>query len=251
MSRLTRLFLLTTMVAFPLGAQKAKKQFPRETAPPDPSPPLAVAPASSSAKKDTVTARKAADGSYVLDFQDQELRVVLSALAEAGGLNVSLSNLPSRKVTLRMGQTSSKEALLNVMRGVAAANDLKVTESPSLIRIEGPAPAVTQTPMQALQQQQQQAQLKLYTYRLKHASAVQLAPVLTSLLTGAGTSTAGRGGAANTGLGAIFGIGGGGAAGGGLGALGGAAGGVQGGRGGGGAGGGAGGGRGGGGGGVG
>jgi len=220
------------VVAIPLSAQKAKRKTIPPTNPADPAPPASVTTASSSAKRDTVTTRKAADGSYVLDFQDQDIRVVLSALAEAGGLNVSLSNLPARKVTLRMGQTSSKDALLNVMRGVAAANDLKVTESPSLIRIEGPSPVVSQTPLQALQQQQQQAQLKLYTYRLKHASAVQLAPVLTSLLTGAVTSTAGRGGAANTGLGAIFGIGGAGAAGGGLGALGGAAGAAQGGRGG-------------------
>ncbi len=242
MAPLPRLFLLTTLAALPLGAQKAKKQNPQSASPPDPSPPMAVPAANASAKKDTVTARKAADGSYVLDFQDQDIRVVLSALAEAGGLNVSLSNLPSRRVTLRMGQTASKEALLNVMRGVAAANDLKITESPSLIRIEGPAPAATQTPLQTLQQQQQQAQLKLYTYRLKHASAVQLAPVLTTLLTGVGTSsTAGRGGAANTGLGAIFqpgGAAGAGGAAGGLGVLGGVAA-AQGGRGGGGGGGGA------------
>lgn len=177
--------LLLTVIAVPLGAQGGRR---RQAAAPAPTPPAPAA-----ASKDTGTVRKAADGSYVLDFQEQELRVVLSALAEAGGLNVTFSNLPSRKVTLRMGQTSSKEALLNVLRGVAAANDLKITETPSLIRIEGPAPVVTQSPQQFLQQQQQQAQLKLFTYRLKHASAVQLAPVLTTLLTGAGTTGGGRG----------------------------------------------------------
>src|SRR5206468_11893512 len=37
---------------------------------------------------------------------------------------------------------------------------------------------------QLLQQQNQQQQMRLYTYRLKHASAVQLAPVLTNLFSG-------------------------------------------------------------------
>lgn len=189
MSRFSRLVLLT-LIAVPLGAQGRRRATQPATTPPAPIPPT-------TASKDTGSVRKAADGSYVLDFQEQDLRVVLSALAEAGGLNVTFSNLPARKVTLRMGQTTSKEALMNVVRGVAAANDLKITESPSLIRIEGPAPVATQTPQQAFQQQQQQAALKLYTYRLKHASAVQLAPVLTTLLTGAGSTTGGRAGAGN------------------------------------------------------
>jgi type II secretory pathway component GspD/PulD (secretin) len=196
MSRIARLLLLT-LIAVPVSAQGGRRRAtPPATTPPEP---IAATPAATpAAKKDTGTVRKAADGSFVLDFQEQELRVVLSALAEAGGLNVTFSNLPSRKVTLRMGQTTSKDAIMNVLRGMAAANELRIIESPTLIRIEGPTPVPTQTPQQAFQQQQQQQQqqaaLKLYTYRLKHASAVQLAPVLTSLLTGAGTTTGGRGG---------------------------------------------------------
>ncbi|MDB4917978.1 MAG: hypothetical protein JWM95_5622 [Gemmatimonadetes bacterium] len=126
--------------------------------------------------------RKTPDG-FVLDFQEQELRLVLSAIAEAGGLNVTLNNIPSKRITLRMGQAISKPGALDVLKGVSESNGLKLTEGASLIRIEGtPAPTATQVQQQA----QQQAQLRLYTYRLKHASAVQLGPVLMNLLVGAG-----------------------------------------------------------------
>ena len=135
-------------------------------------------------KVDTTMVRKTPDG-FVLDFQEQELRLVLSAIAEAGGLNVTLNNIPSKRITLRMGQAISRAGALDVLKGVAESNSLKLTEGPSLIRIEG-------TPVQTVQQQVQQQNaatlLRLYTYRLKHASAVQLAPVLMNLLVGAGST---------------------------------------------------------------
>ncbi len=133
-------------------------------------------------KIDTSLVRKTPDG-FVLDFQEQELRVVLEAIAEAGGLNVTFANLPPTKVTLRMGQSVTKAEALDILRGVAEINGLKLTEGPSLIRIEGTRAV---TPQQQQQQAAAQAQLKLFTYRLKHASAVTLAPVLMSLLTGNG-----------------------------------------------------------------
>jgi type II secretory pathway component GspD/PulD (secretin) len=144
---------------------------------------------------DTTGVRKTPDG-FVLDFQEQDLRVVLSAIAEAGGLNVTFANLPAIKTTLRMGQAVTKEQALDILRGVAAANDLKLTETPSLIRVEGPASSrltAQQLAQQQAQQQPQFQQLRLYTYRLKHASAVQLAPVLMNLLLGSGTTVGGRG----------------------------------------------------------
>jgi general secretion pathway protein D len=132
-------------------------------------------------KVDTSLVRKTPDG-FVLDFQEQELRVVLEAIAEAGGLNVTFANLPPTKVTLRMGQAVTRAQALDVLRGVVEVNNLKMTETPSLIRIEG---VRALTPQQQTQQILQQAQLKLFTYRLKHANAVTLAPVLMSLLGGA------------------------------------------------------------------
>jgi type II secretory pathway component GspD/PulD (secretin) len=168
-------------------------------------------------KIDTSLVRKTPDG-FVLDFQEQELRVVLEAIAEAGGLNVTFANLPPTKVTLRMGQSVTKAEALDILRGVAEINGLKVTEGPSLIRIEGTRAV---TPQQQAQQAVAQAQLKLFTYRLKHASAVTLAPVLMSLLTGnGGTAAQGNNGANVFGNGVVGvpgagGVGGGGGRGGG------------------------------------
>jgi type II secretory pathway component GspD/PulD (secretin) len=162
--------LLACAVSSPLSAQRGRRsqQTQVDTTPVQ------------TKKIDTSLVRKTPEG-FVLDFQDQELRVVLSAIAEAGGLNVTFANLPATKVTLRMGQQVTKAEALDVLRGVAEVNGLKMTEGPSLIRIEGTR---TLTPQQTQQQLVQQAQLKLFTYRLKHASAVTLAPVLMSLLTG-------------------------------------------------------------------
>jgi type II secretory pathway component GspD/PulD (secretin) len=181
---LTRAFVLLTLAATTLGAQVGggRGQRGQRGAPP--------ADASTPATKpvDTTIVRKTPDG-FVLDFQEQELRVVLSAIAEAGGLNVTLNNIPAKRITLRMGQTISKAGALDVLKGVAESNSLKVTEGPSLIRIEG-TPA--QTVSQQAQQMQVATQLRLYTYRLKHANATQLGPVLMNLLTGTGTTQGGQ-----------------------------------------------------------
>ena len=56
-------------------------------------------------KPDSTNLRKTPAG-YVMDFQDQDLRVVLSAVAEAGNLNVTFANIPTKRVTLI--QTSAR-----------------------------------------------------------------------------------------------------------------------------------------------
>ncbi|HSQ30682.1 MAG TPA: secretin N-terminal domain-containing protein [Gemmatimonadaceae bacterium] len=132
-----------------------------------------------------------------LDFQDQELKVVLDAIAAAGDLNVSLTNIPSQRVSVHLGRPVSREGMIELLKGVAESNGLKVTESPTLMQISGPAPERNrETPQQTFAQQlaqaQQAQQMRLYTYRLKHASAVQLAPVLTNLFSGFTGGLSGR-----------------------------------------------------------
>jgi len=145
------------------------------------------------------TTRRPPATSVALDFQDQELRTVLDAIAAAGQLNVALSNIPSQRITVHMGQPVGREQMVEMLKQVAESNGLKVTTSPTMIQIVGPPPEPIgrQTPAQQLAQQlaqaNQQQQLRLYTYRLKHASAVQLAPVLTNLFTGAATTFRGGG----------------------------------------------------------
>ena len=193
--RVHRVIASLLCLAHTLGAQRGGR-------PPTP-PPAAKVPAKAS---DTTQVRRGPDG-FVLDFQEQDLRVVLSAIAEAGGLNVTFANVPATKTTLRMAQNVSKEQALDILRGVAAANELKITETASLIRVEGTAAARTaqlaqQQQAQQTAQQVQSQTLGLYTYRLKHASAVQLAPVLMNLLVGSGGTGFGVGGGGGRGNGA-------------------------------------------------
>jgi general secretion pathway protein D len=134
---------------------------------------------------DTAIVRRTSAG-FVVNFDDQPLRVVFSALAEASGLNISQTNIPLRNTTLHMGTPVNREQMLDVIKGLAASNGITVVEGPSLVRLEGPAPVPTPTQQQLAAQQAaaQAAQQQLYVYRLKHASAVQLAPVLQGLFAG-------------------------------------------------------------------
>lgn len=129
------------------------------------------------------TAKKTA-AAVSLDFQDQELRVVLDALAAAGDLNVTMTNIPSQRVTLHMGRPVTRAGMAELVKSVAESNGLKVVQSAELMQISGaPTEPLQQQTQQSLQTNQP-AQLRLFTYRLKHASAVQLAPVLTNLFSG-------------------------------------------------------------------
>ena len=144
--------------------------------------------------------------SVALDFQDQDLRTVLAALAEAGGVNVSLSNIPATKVTLRMGKAVDRAEFAAMLRAVAEANDLKVATAGSLMQISGTPQVTGPTVQQQARLDQAAAEMKLYTFRLKHTSATQLAPVLTALFSGGSISTqnaAARGAAGQGGRGAV------------------------------------------------
>lgn len=134
---------------------------------------------------DTVIVRRTNAG-FLVNFDDQPLRVVFSALAEASGLNIVQTNIPLRNTTLHMGTAVTRDQMLDVIKGLAESNGVRVVEGPSLVRLEGPAPSPTQTQQQLAAQQAAAAaaQQQLYIYRLKHASAVQLAPVLQSLFAG-------------------------------------------------------------------
>ena len=140
-------------------------------------------------KPDSTNLRRTPAG-YVMDFQDQDLRIVLSAVAEAGNLNVTFANIPTRRVTLRMSSAVSHDDLVDVMRGLAESNQLQMTQTGSFIRIEGVAIPTDAQQRQTLQQQQSllasQQQLRLFTFRLKHVSAITIAPVLMNLVLGTG-----------------------------------------------------------------
>ena len=131
------------------------------------------------------------------DFQDVELRVVLSALAEAAGINVVFGNIPARTVTLRTSRPVAVADVRAYLESVARANGLTITqESGGLVRIGGAeAPAGGASAAGAARAQDQS---RLFVYPLRHAQADALAQTLSSLfgLGTVGQDTAGGGSAA-------------------------------------------------------
>ena len=122
-----------------------------------------------------------APGSVVIDFQDADIRAVITALAEAGRLNVVFGELPEQRVTLRVRQPVAPSEVLALLRGLVEANGLVMVEGAGgLVRITAPGrrTAGGVTP-----------ELRLYVHRLKHARAARLAVTLQSLF-GAGLSVA-------------------------------------------------------------
>ncbi|HEY7393966.1 MAG TPA: hypothetical protein VH559_03950, partial [Gemmatimonadaceae bacterium] len=104
-------------------------------------------------RPDSTRRTAAAPAAVALDFQDQELRVVLDAIAAAGQLNVAFSNIPSKRVTLHLGKAVPRESMGDLLKSYAESQDLKVTMTPTLIQVAGPPPE-NPSRQQAAQQQQ-------------------------------------------------------------------------------------------------
>jgi general secretion pathway protein D len=128
------------------------------------------------------------DEGVFLDFQDTDLRLVITALAEAGNLNVVYSELPARTVTLRTSKPVSREGIPDLLRSLAESNGLIVIEEGGLMRVETSTPGVPGTATAASESDEEE---RIFVYRLKHARAPTLAATLQALF--GGTSPAGPG----------------------------------------------------------
>jgi general secretion pathway protein D len=131
--------------------------------------------------QDTSAVRTTPAG-ILVDFQDAELRAVIIALAEAGRLNVTYGDLPSRRITLRLRQPIQRADVLPLLRSIALSNGLRITEEGGLLRIDAPSAggtAVTQAPTQ-------QGEVRLFVHRLRHARAARLAGTLQAVFGGEG-----------------------------------------------------------------
>jgi general secretion pathway protein D len=127
----------------------------------------------------------AQDQSVLIDFQDADLRTVIAALVEAGGLNVSYGELPARHVTLRMRQPVPKTDVLPLLRSLAQSNGLTVTEEGGLIRLTAQESAPrTPQPAPTVRDDSSGGELRLFVYRLKHARAAKLASTLQAIFGG-------------------------------------------------------------------
>jgi general secretion pathway protein D len=118
----------------------------------------------------------------LFDFQDADLRLVLSALGEAGHLNLVYSELPARRVTLRTNQSVPPDQILPLLKSLAASNGLRATEDGAFIRIENAGPREAQSASR--KDTTGAVELRLFVYRLKHARAAKLAGTLQAIFGG-------------------------------------------------------------------
>lgn len=147
---------------------------------------LVVCPVRFARAQDTQAVRVTDEG-VLVDFQDADLRLVVAALAEAGGLNVLYTDLPPRKVTLRMQQPVPPENLIALLRSLAQSNGLKVVEEGNFLRLESEAPAA------AAAEKTDSAgapseEVRLFVYHLKHVRAARLGGTLQAVFGGGTTS---------------------------------------------------------------
>jgi general secretion pathway protein D len=118
-----------------------------------------------------------------MDFQDADLRAVIMAIAEAGGLNVTYGEFPARRITLHLPQGQSRADMLPLLRSVASANGMRVVEDGNLLRVElanARDPAAGDAAARAAPREG----IQLYVIRLKHAKAARLGATLQSLYGG-------------------------------------------------------------------
>jgi general secretion pathway protein D len=115
---------------------------------------------------------RAAPGGVLLNFQDADLAYVMTALAQAAGLNLVFTDLPQKPVSLRTTQPVSPEQIATLIRNLAEAHGISVNEGNGFMRLQGLVQSA-EDPRQ------------LFIYRLKHARAPVLANTLQLLFGGA------------------------------------------------------------------
>ena len=137
--------------------------------------------------QDTSTVQVTSRG-ILVDFQDTDIRAVISALAEVGSFNVTYAELPSRRVTLRLRQPIARSDVLPLLRSLAQSNGLRLVEDGPILRVEATDQRQGVGPAGVAQQgsTKPQEELRLFVYRLKHARAARLASTLQAIFGGRG-----------------------------------------------------------------
>ncbi len=110
-----------------------------------------------------------------LNFQNVDLASVITALGQAAGINIAAANMPDVPVTLRTAEPVPPEDVEALIRQLATANSVTVTEEGGFLVLQGPA----------LQDGVIQEPRYLYIYRLDYARAGMLAATLQALFGGA------------------------------------------------------------------
>ena len=125
----------------------------------------------------------------LVDFQDVDLRSVITALAEAGNLNVSYGEIPSRRVTLRLREPIAKADVLPLLKSFVQSNGLHVVQEEKFIRLEADVGRTGGSVASSGQNDTAQAnEARIYVHRLKHVRAAKLAATLQAIFGSAPTS---------------------------------------------------------------
>jgi type II secretory pathway component GspD/PulD (secretin) len=135
--------------------------------------PFAVSLAVPVRAQDTLAVRVTESG-ILVDFQDTDIRIDITSLAEAGGLNVSFADLPAKRVTLRLRSPIPRNQVATTLKSLAVTYDLAVTDDGGILRFA----ALPRDTRPASGRDVSAADEQLFIYRLKHARAAILAPTL-------------------------------------------------------------------------
>ena len=127
--------------------------------------------------QDSTGVRETPAGIFI-NFQDVDLRAVITALAEVGGLNVSYADIPARHTTLRLHQPISKAEVLPLLKSVAATNGLQVVQEERVIRL---ITEDTRSQLATVNKPVPAPESRLFVYRLKHARSAKLAATLQAI----------------------------------------------------------------------
>ena len=131
-----------------------------------------------------------ADSAVTLSFQDADLRLVLSSLAEMGHIPISYANLPVRAITLRSAVPIARGKLRSVLESVAKGNGLTIEDDSGLLRISAQQDAsrnqYTPSPTAS---GSGEADLVLHVYHLQHVRAEEAARTIKDLFGQSGSRT--------------------------------------------------------------
>jgi len=140
------------------------------------------APASGLAQEREPVGVSASDSGVVFDFQDADLRVVVSALAEVAGLNIIYTDLPPTPVTLRTTRPVPVDEVRELLESLAEANDLQLIEDRGLIRLVSLAQATdVGSPDLGPQQGVATPSTRIWIHRLLYARAEVIVATLRAL----------------------------------------------------------------------
>src|SRR5688572_153283 len=92
---------------------------------------------------------KATDQGVLMDVQDAVLKIVIAALAEAGGINVVYNDLPQKRVTMRLNDPIPRAGVTALLKNIVESAGLVCRDEASIIRIVVPevqAPPPVQPP---------------------------------------------------------------------------------------------------------